>query len=255
MSTNHSETQQKIDQNADAHVSTEGTFLEGPRSRSREFWFTLKMLIEFIKGFRMFHFVGPCVTIFGSARTPKDDPYFDMARKMGAAVSKLGFTVMTGGGPGIMEAANMGAKEAGGRSVGINIKLPHEQYANPYLDKWMECRYFFTRKVLMFKYSYAFIIMPGGMGTLDELFEAATLIQTGKINDFPIILMGREYWEPIIQMLNRMKERGTVSPGDLDLIYITDSIKEAIQILDEHAVVKYKLRKEKNLEPVSMIGE
>lgn len=233
----------------------EGTFLEGPRSRTREFWFTIKMLVEFIKGFRMFHFVGPCVTIFGSARTPKNDPYFRLAKEMGAAVSRLGFTVMTGGGPGIMEAANMGAREAGGRSVGINIKLPHEQYANPYLDKWMECRYFFTRKVLMFKYSYAFIIMPGGMGTLDELFEAATLIQTGKISEFPVILMGKEYWQPVIDMLQRMKERGTISPQDLDLISITDSVEEAAHILEEHAVKRFKLRKDRSPKPFSVFGE
>jgi len=233
----------------------ESNFLEGPRSRSREFWFTIKMLFEFIKGFRTFHFVGPCVTIFGSARTPKHDPYFELARKMGAAVSRLGFTIMTGGGPGIMEAANQGAKEAGGRSVGINIKLPHEQYANPYLDKWMECRYFFTRKVLMFKYSYAFIIMPGGMGTLDELFEAATLIQTGKIKEFPVILMGKEYWEPIILMLEKMEERGMVSKGDIKLVSITDSIEEAVQILKEHAVLKFKLKRGTELKPVVMFGE
>ncbi|MBF8303286.1 MAG: Cytokinin riboside 5'-monophosphate phosphoribohydrolase, partial [Candidatus Dadabacteria bacterium] len=156
-------------------------FLEGPRSRIQEFFFTIRVLLEFIKGFRVLHFVGPCVTVFGSARLKEDHPYYQLARNVGGRLVKLGFTVMTGGGPGIMEAANRGAKEAGGISVGCNITLPIEQKPNTYLDKWVTFNHFFVRKVLLVKYSYAFVVMPGGVGTLDELFEVITLIQTKKI--------------------------------------------------------------------------
>jgi len=147
---------------------------------------------DFLRGFRTLHFVGPCVTVFGSARIKREDPNYELARKMGAAIARLGFTVMTGGGPGIMEAANRGAKEVGGRSVGCNIELPSEQAANPYLDRCVRMHYFFVRKALLIKYSYAFVVMPGGAGTLDELFEAVTLIQTGKIKNFPIVIMGTD---------------------------------------------------------------
>src|ERR1700756_1791350 len=152
-------------------------FLEGPNSRLAEFCTLLRVMRDFLRGFRALHFVGPCVTVFGSARVKPDDPYYELARKMGAAIARLGFTVMTGGGPGIMEAANRGAKDVGGRSVGCNIELPFEQDPNPYLDRWITCHYFFVRKVLLFKYSYAFVALPGGLGTLDELCEALTLIQ------------------------------------------------------------------------------
>jgi len=163
-------------------------FLSGPQSRLRELWFSIKVLIEFIRGYRSLAFVGPCITIFGSARFGEDHPYYALTRRVAAEVAKLGFTVMTGGGPGLMEAANRGAKDVGGRSVGCNIVLPHEQHPNPWLDKWVNIRYFFVRKTLLIKYSYAFICMPGGFGTLDELFEAITLIQTKKIRNFPIIV-------------------------------------------------------------------
>jgi uncharacterized protein (TIGR00730 family) len=169
-------------------------FLEGPRSRFEEFITLLKVMRDFLRGFRVLHFVGPCVTVFGSARIKPDDPNYELARKMGAAIARLGFTVMTGGGPGIMEAANRGAKEVGGRSVGCNIELPFEQPGNPYLDRCVRMHYFFVRKALLVKYSYAFVVMPGGAGTLDELFEAVTLIQTGKIKNFPIVIMGTDYW-------------------------------------------------------------
>jgi uncharacterized protein (TIGR00730 family) len=151
-------------------------------------------MADFLRGFRVLHFVGPSVTIFGSARIKTDSPYYDLARKTGAAIAQLGFTVMTGGGGGIMEAANRGAKDVGGRSVGCNIELPQEQKPNAFLDRFVTLRYFFVRKMLLMKYSYAFVIMPGGVGTLDEMFEALTLIQTGKIKSFPVVIMGTEYW-------------------------------------------------------------
>src|SRR4030095_9951135 len=167
-------------------------FLEGPNSRFAEFFTLLRVMRDFLRGFRTLHFVGPCVTVFGSARIKSDDPHYELARKMGAALARLGFTVMTGGGPGIMEAANRGAKEVGGRSVGCNIELESEQAANDYLDRCVRMHYFFVRKALLVKYSYAFVVMPGGAGTLDELFEAVTLIQTGKIKNFPVVIMGTD---------------------------------------------------------------
>src|SRR6478736_6477141 len=173
----------------------ETRFLAGPHSRGSELRFAMRVFREFIRGFRNLHFVGPCVTVFGSARFAEDHPYYVAAREVGRLLAQRGFTVMTGGGPGVMEAANRGAKEAGGASVGCNIELPQEQQPNPYLDRWIECRYFFVRKVLLFKYSYAFIALPGGLGTLDELTEALTLVQTGKIQKFPVVLMGTDYWQ------------------------------------------------------------
>jgi uncharacterized protein (TIGR00730 family) len=164
--------------------------LEGPRSRTRELITLLRVTRDFVRGFRVLHFVGPCVTVFGSARTREDDPNYQLARQMGAAIARLGFTVMTGGGPGIMEAANRGAKDVGGRSVGCNIELPFEQRPNAYLDRCVTMHYFFVRKTLLVKYSYAFVVFPGGAGTVDELFEALTLIQTGKIENFPILVGG-----------------------------------------------------------------
>src|SRR5579871_3702280 len=162
-------------------------FLEGPHSRGSELLFSLRVFREFIRGFRNLHFVGPCVTVFGSARFTEAHPYYEMAREIGQKLAALGFSVMTGGGPGIMEAANRGAKEANGLSLGCNIRLPVEQKPNAYLDRWVTFDHFFVRKVLLFKYSYAFVIMPGGFGTSDELFEALTLVQTSKISHFPIV--------------------------------------------------------------------
>ncbi len=206
----------------------ERRFLEGPRRRLSEFFRACRIFAEFIKGFRALHFVGPCVTVFGSARFKDDHKYYAMAREIGARISGLGFTVMTGGGPGIMEAANRGAREAGGPSIGCNIQLPMEQKPNPYLDKFIEFKYFFVRKVMLVKYSYAFVVMPGGFGTLDELFEALTLIQTAKISRFPIILMGRDFWQPMLDfMRDRLLAGGTISASDVDLLLITDSAEEA----------------------------
>src|SRR6186713_1026912 len=183
-------------------------FLEGPNSRFAEFCTLLRVMRDFLRGYRALHFVGPCVTVFGSARIIPDDPHYELARKMGAAIARLGFTVMTGGGPGIMEAANRGARDNGGRSVGCNIELPFEQDPNPYLDRWVTCHYFFVRKVLLFKYSYAFVVLPGGLGTLDELNEALTLIQTGKVANFPVVLIGTKYWEPYLNLLREMVREG-----------------------------------------------
>jgi uncharacterized protein (TIGR00730 family) len=201
--------------------------LEGPHSRRREFWLVVRAFRDFIAGFRVLHFVGPCVTVFGSARLDESHPYYTLGRDIGRAIAELGFTVMTGGGPGVMEAANRGAREAGGRSVGCNIELPHEQQPNRYLDRSVTCRYFFVRKVLLFKYSYAFVALPGGLGTLDELTEALTLIQTGKIAEFPVVLIGSDYWAPFAALLQRMAASGTIAAQDLGLLLITGSVAEA----------------------------
>ncbi|TGE23892.1 TIGR00730 family Rossman fold protein [Hymenobacter aquaticus] len=219
----------------------ERRFLAGPRSRRTELRFLWTVLREFVRGFRALHFVGPCVSVFGSARVAENSPYYALARQLGAGLSRMGFTVLTGGGPGIMEAANRGAREAGGPSVGCNIILPHEQQPNAYLDRWLACRYFFVRKVLLVKYSYAFVIMPGGIGTLDELFEALTLIQTKKILDFPVVVVGRAYWQPLTLLLAQMEQQGMVAPLDLRLLTYTDSVEEALAHIEQHAVVKFKL--------------
>src|SRR5438128_10257067 len=203
-------------------------FLEGPRSRFAEFFTLLRVMRDFLRGFRTLHFVGPCVTVFGSARIKSEDPHYELARQMGAAITRLGFTVMTGGGPGIMEAANRGAKEAGGRSVGCNIELPFEQRPNAYLDRCVTMHYFFVRKTLLVKYSYAFVVLPGGAGTLDELFEALTLIQNRKIKNFPIVIMGTDYWKELIDFIQKMAQRAMIGPEDLSLIFATDSVEEAI---------------------------
>lgn len=218
-------------------------FLEGPRSRLQEFKFIIHVLLEFIKGFRAFHFVGPCVTIFGSARIAHQHKYYEIAYDLGKRLSRIGFTVMTGGGPGIMEAANKGAKESGGKSVGCNILLPFEQDPNPYMDKWVTFKYFFVRKVLLMKYSYAFIVMPGGAGTMDELFEALTLIQTKKISNFPVVIIGKEYWKNLVELLDDFVKQKTISADDLKLFILTDSVNEAIEHIEKNTIDKYKLIK------------
>ncbi|HQY19616.1 MAG TPA: TIGR00730 family Rossman fold protein [Ignavibacteria bacterium] len=229
-------------------------FLEGPKSRKREFIFLIEIFWEFIKGFRIFHFLGPCVTVFGSARFKEDHEYYKMARDIGARLVNIGFTVMTGGGPGIMEAANRGAKDAGGKSVGCNIELPFEQDPNPYMDKWFTFKYFFIRKVLLLKYSYAFIVMPGGAGTMDELFETLTLIQTKKISDFPVVIIGKAYWKNMLELLDDFVKNKTISPEDMKLFIVTDSVDEAIEHIEKFAIEKYKLVK-KNYSPVKIFGE
>ncbi len=217
-------------------------FLEGPRSRFEEFVTLLRVLRDFLRGFRVLHFVGPCVTVFGSARIKEDNPHYQLARQMGAAIARLGFTVMTGAGPGIMEAANRGAKEIGGRSVGCNIELPFEQQPNEYLDRSVRLHYFFVRKALLVKYSYAFVIMPGGVGTLDELSEALTLIQTGKIKNFPVIIMGTDYWRELIDFLEKMAKTGMIDADDLSLIYATDSVEDAIKHIRMKAIEPFGLK-------------
>jgi uncharacterized protein (TIGR00730 family) len=221
----------------------ERLLLEGPQPRWREIQLLLRAVGDFIRGFRGLHFVGPCVSVFGSARFDETHPYYAIAREVGSRVSAIGFTVMTGGGPGLMEAANRGAQEHGGLSVGCNIKLPHEQAPNPYLDRWVTCHYFFVRKVLLFKYSYAFVVLPGGLGTLDELNEALTLIQTGKVANFPVVLIGTKYWEPYLTLLREMVREGAVAPHDLDLLKVTDDLDEAMAHLEAHTVEKFGLRR------------
>jgi uncharacterized protein (TIGR00730 family) len=207
----------------------EGRFLEGPQPRASELARLWRIGMDFIRGFRALHFVGPCVTIFGSARFKEDHRYYAMAREMGRRLGLAGFTIMTGGGPGIMEAANRGARDAGARSIGCNIILPQEQKPNPYLDLWVEFRYFFVRKVMLVKYSYAFVALPGGFGTMDEIFECATLIQTGKIKGFPLVLLGTDYWRPLLDFLcHTMVREKTILPADCDRIFATDSIDDAV---------------------------
>ncbi len=217
-------------------------FLEGPHSRLDEFVTLLRVVRDFLRGFRVLHFVGPCVTVFGSARVQPASPHYELARQMGAAIARLGFTVMTGGGPGIMEAANRGAKEIGGRSVGCSVELPNEQKPNNYLDRCVTMHYFFVRKALLIKYSYAFVVMPGGAGTLDELFEALTLIQTKKIRNFPIVIMGQGYWKELIDFIKKMAEFGMISAADVSLVYATDSVEEAINHIRRNAIEPFGLK-------------
>ncbi len=241
-----------------AATADEERFLEGPRTRSDEFARIARIMLEFVRGFRKLHFVGPCVTVFGSARFTEENEYYQMAREVGRELARVGLTVMTGGGPGIMEAANRGAKDVGGYSIGCNIELPKEQEPNPYLDSWIDFRYFFVRKVMMVKYSYAFIALPGGFGTLDEIFETATLIQTGKIRDFPLILMGSDFWAPMLEfMRERLIARATISPQDLDRLIVTDSPQEAVDRVAEVMTSRFgfEWRKVHRPRPKWFLGE
>src|SRR6185503_2010538 len=188
--------------------------------------------------------------VFGSARFDESHPYYAHARDVGRAVARMGFTVMTGGGPGLMEAANRGAREAGGRSVGCNIELSHEQAPNRFLDRWVTCHYFFVRKVLLFKYSYAFVALPGGFGTLDELLEALTLIQTGKISSFPVVLLGTAYWRPFQDLVEHLVAAGTIDREDLDRLLITDSVSDVVAHIERYAVRRFGLVK-----PSPLLGE
>ena len=234
--------------------SEEETFLEGPRSRRSELLRAVKIFLEFIKGFRALHFVGPCVTVFGSARFDELHPHYAAARDMGQRLGRAGFTVMTGGGPGIMEAANRGAHEIGAPSIGCNILLPHEQKPNPYVDRWIDFHYFFVRKVMLVKYSYAFVAFPGGFGTLDEIFETLTLVQTGKIKDFPIVLMGVEYWAPLMDFLRgTLVREGTVDRDDPERVLVTDSQEEAVaHIVSRTAAFGLQMRKRPHRQAILM---
>ncbi len=233
----------------------EKKFLEGPRSRWKEFTYVITVMIQFIKGFRALHFLGPCITIFGSARFNEDNPYYNMARKVSAAIAELGFTIVTGGGGGIMEAANRGAKDVDGRSIGCNIILPQEQKPNIYLDKYVNINYFFVRKELLRKYSFAFIVMPGGFGTLDEFFETITLIQTKKMEHFPVVIMGIEYHKHLIDHINKMIASKTINEADLNMILFTDSIEDVVVHLSKYAVSNVKLKAINKRKPIWFIGE
>jgi uncharacterized protein (TIGR00730 family) len=219
----------------------EHIFLEGPQARRKEGAFMLKVMLEFIKGFRRFHFIGPCVTVFGSARFDKQHTYYKLAEEIGKGMANLGFTVMTGGGPGIMEAANKGAKKSGGKSVGCNIVLPSEQKPNSYLDQWVSIKYFFVRKILLTKYSYAFVVMPGGYGTLDEFFESITLMQTGKMKRFPVVLMGKEFHKELFAHLQGLIKAGTIADKDIELFLFTDDTDEAIKHIRDNTVERFNL--------------
>lgn len=217
-------------------------FLQGPQRRGTEFFEIFHIGWEFLTGFRKLHFVGPCITVFGSARFPEGHRYYNLALDVGKEIALAGFTTMTGGGPGIMEGANRGAKQAGGKSIGCNIVLPHEQKPNPYLDLWVDFDYFFVRKVMLIKYSYAFIVLPGGFGTMDELFEIATLIQTGKVHDFPVVLMGLDYWQPLIDFLqSRMVDGRTIDRSDLDRLVLTDDPAKAVASIKEAVMPRFGL--------------
>jgi uncharacterized protein (TIGR00730 family) len=231
------------------------SLLSGPNSRIHNLMTLFRVGKDLLMAFRALHFAGPCVTIFGSARTKPGSRYYEMARQMGAACARLGFTVITGGGPGIMQAGNQGAFEIGGRSIGVNIELPFEQELNPYVQRAITMRYFFTRKVVLVKYSYAFIVLPGGAGTLDEMFETMTLIQTGKLKGFPIILMGKDYWQPLVDFIYRMAEEGMISPDDPDLIFFTDDIEDAVAHLQRLAVRQFGLRRKRAPKAIRILGE
>ncbi len=236
--------------------SQERQFIRGPRPRGAELGEATRIFAECMKGFRTLHFVGPCVTVFGSARFKEDHPYYVLARQLGAKLAEAGFTVMTGGGPGIMEAANRGAKDAGGYSVGSNIMLPVEQKPNPYLDRWVEFRYFFVRKMLLEKYSYAFVAMPGGIGTLDEIFETSVLIQTGKMQGFPVVLMGKNFWSPLVHYLrDTLLAAGTVDEPDVSRWILTDSPEEAVDTIRQRAMGQFGLTYGPRAKPRWWLGE
>jgi uncharacterized protein (TIGR00730 family) len=220
------------------HARTEDERLLSPRQRpaflDSDPWRSLRILSEFVEGFDALAAVGKAVTIFGSARIREDSPDYARARELAALLAKEGFAVITGGGPGIMEAANRGCHEAGGLSIGCNIELQHEQAVNAYVDLAVEFRYFFARKTMFVKYADGFAIFPGGFGTLDELFESLTLIQTGKIQHFPVVLIGKAYWAGLLEWIRTVAmAHGNVSPEDLDLIQCTDDMHEACRLLTE----------------------
>ncbi len=223
-------------------INAESQFLSGPNSRGKEFLFLVKVIVQFFRGFRKLHFVGPCVTVFGSARFNEVNPYYQQARDIGYQLSQMGFAVMTGGGPGIMEAANRGTHDAGGLSIGCTIKLPKEQVNNPFMTKIVHFDYFFIRKVLLTKYSYAFVVMPGGFGTLDELFETLTLIQTGILHNFPVVIVGKTFYKDIMEMVLKMIEEKTISPTDEKLILFTDSTEEAMNHIRSFIHQNYKIK-------------
>lgn len=205
--------------------------------KTNDSWALFKIMSEFVHGYERMSEIGPCVSVFGSARMKPGDKYYELTVKVAEKIVEKGFGVITGGGPGIMEAGNKGAHQGGGTSVGLNIDLPFEQHDNPYIDqdKNLDFDYFFVRKVMFVKYSQGFVVMPGGFGTLDELFEAITLIQTRKIDKFPIILVGKDYWSGLLDWIKKTlsDEYATINPEDLDLIHLVDSEEEVAEILDQ----------------------
>ncbi len=233
--------------------------ISGPQKRTQEFFWALGIFKEMVKGMRSLHFTGPCITIFGSARFTEGNEFYELARMTGAEAARNGLTVMTGGGGGIMEASNRGAKEAGGKSIGCNIKLPMEQKPNPYLDRWVEFDHFFVRKVMLIKYSYSFIIFPGGFGTMDEFFEVMTLIQTAKIHDFPVVVMGKKFWNDLLHFVEvKMCDYQVITKEDLELVTVTDSPKDAIEWIKNKVWERYsmnKFKKFKTSKPLWWLAE
>ena len=213
----------------------EKAFLSGRRNREADLESAVRFFLEFLRGFESFDFEAPCVTVFGSSRFGEDHPHYQLARELGGALARAGYVVMTGGGPGIMEAANRGAREAGGLSVGCNIRLPREQKPNPYLDRYINFEHFFVRKVMLVKYSCAFVVMPGGFGTLDEAFEVITLIQTGKLERFPIISMGGDFWNQMYGFAREtMAREGVINGDDVQFIHDARSVQAALDIIAAH---------------------
>lgn len=233
----------------------EKSFLSGARTRWQEFKYAIGIVGQFIRGFRAMHFLGPTVTVFGSARFDENHKYYLLAREVSAELAKQGFAIMTGGGPGIMEAGNRGAKDVGGISVGCNIVLPHEQKENPYMDKFITIDSFFVRKELLRKYSFAFVVLPGGFGTLDEFFETVTLIQTGKIEKFPIVIMGLEFHEDIKLHIERMASEGTISAEDLNLFLFSDDVDEVVAHIARYAKEHKGIKLKPALKPIKVLGE
>lgn len=216
-------------------------YLDGPKSRSFELGFAIRVFWQFIRGFRKLHFIGPCITVFGSSRFTEEHEHYKAAKEFGKRIAEMGFVTITGGGPGIMEAANRGAFENGGVSVGCNIQLPFEQRPNAYMNKWITFEHFFVRKVLLTKYSYAFIIMPGGFGTMDEFFETLTLVQTKTVTQFPIVLFGKEYYKDLWDMIGHMVAKGAIAKKDLSLVLLTDDIAEAMNHIRTYIRQNYQV--------------
>lgn len=215
-----------------AVADAEKDFLSGRRHRSADLESAVRVFLEMLRGFEALELKGPCVTVFGSARFADGHPYYQTARALGAALARAGYAVMTGGGPGIMEAANRGAREAGGVSLGCNIRLPREQKPNAYLDRFVEFEHFFVRKVMLVKYSCAFVVMPGGFGTLDEAFEVMTLIQNRKLESFPVVAVGGRFWESLRAfLLDTLVPEGTIDRGELETLSLTDDVDEAVEII------------------------
>lgn len=231
----------------------ERRLLQGPRPRLRELGTVVRVTRELLRGFRKLHFVGPCVTIFGSARVAEGSVEYETAREVARRLGDEGFSIITGGGPGVMEAANRGARDADVISIGCNIRLPHEQKPNDHLDVSIDFDYFFVRKVMLVKYSYAFVVMPGGFGTMDELFEALTLIQTGKIHDFPVVVMGSVFWRDLQEQLDAMVDRGMIDRSDLDLVLVTDDAEDAVAYIRHAVRERFALRPQ--LRPIRALGE